>query len=173
MAENIFLVGFMGSGKSTIGSLLAERLGLRFVDSDVVIAERLGASLAEITADRGEEFFRLQEREFLDSLEPKQSLVVACGGGMPCFDGNMQIINSLGVSVFLDTSVDTLFSRLEGNSTEERFLIKNLSEENLKEFIQSRLAEREKFYRQATFTVTNDGAEEDCLAEILRLLGEK
>ncbi len=173
MADNIFLLGFMGSGKSTIGSLLAKRLGRRFIDSDVAIADRLGVSISETTSKRGESFFRQQEREFLESLEPRHSLVVACGGGMPCFQDNMNIINSLGVSVFLDASVDTLIGRLGENPTEERFLLKNLSGEDLKEFIQIRLAEREKFYHQSTFRVANNGAKEDCLAEILRLLEEK
>ncbi|NWG00324.1 MAG: shikimate kinase [Thermoanaerobaculaceae bacterium] len=114
----IFLVGFMGAGKSSTGQALARRLEVPFVDLDACIEERLGASVAEIFATRGEGVFRAEERRQLALCGRYPAVVVATGGGTFAQEANRQLITSLGISVFLDVPWGEILRRLPGKRSE-------------------------------------------------------
>ncbi len=126
--RNVVLVGFMGAGKSTVGRLLARRLGLCFVETDAMITAREGKSIPEIFAERGEPAFRRLEAEALELLEEKRGHVIATGGGFPCRAGAMERLRELGTVVWLAADFDASYERasrvggrpmLTGRSREE------------------------------------------------------
>jgi shikimate kinase len=108
---NVILVGFMGAGKSTVGRLLARRLGRCFVETDAMITAREGRSIPEIFADRGEPYFRQLEAEVLDALAEKRDHVVATGGGFPCKPGVMDRLLQLGTVVWLAADFESAYAR--------------------------------------------------------------
>lgn len=148
MTAHIFLLGFMGSGKSYLGERLAVRLGCPFVDLDRLIEAGEGKIIAEIFAELGEAAFRDLERHYLHTLENQAPAVVATGGGTPCFFDNMDWMNAHGTTVFLETPVETLFERLR-HERAARPLLAGLSEAELCLFIEKKLGEREVWYRRA------------------------
>lgn len=165
----IFLIGFMAAGKSTVGRALADRLGFDLVDTDIVIEERMGKPLAEVVATRGEEFFRSMESALLDEIIASDSvnIVVACGGGMPCFDDNMAKMLTHGTVIYLQSSEEALFDRLLGDK-QHRFLICNKNADELSEYIRTTLALRGGYYCKADLVVANNGTAADCLADIMQ-----
>ena len=166
----IFLIGFMAAGKSTIGSALADRLGFDLVDTDTVIEERMGKPLAEVVATRGEELFRSSESALLDEIIASDSsvnIVVACGGGMPCFGDNMAKMLTHGTVIYLQSSEEALFDRLLANK-QHRFLICNKNADELSEYIRTTLALRSRYYCKADLIVANNGTAADCLADIMQ-----
>jgi shikimate kinase len=110
-ARNVILVGFMGAGKSTVGRLLARRLGLCFVETDDMITAREGRSIPEIFSAHGEPYFRALEAAVLDALADKHGHVIATGGGFPCRPGAMERLRALGTVVWLAGDLDTLYQR--------------------------------------------------------------
>src|SRR3990172_9360087 len=110
-SRNVVLVGFMGAGKSTVGRLLARRLGLCFVETDDMITAREGQSIPEIFAARGELHFRALEASVLDALGDKHGHVIATGGGFPCRPGVMERLKALGTVVWLAAEFDALYER--------------------------------------------------------------
>lgn len=166
----IFLIGFMAAGKSTVGRVLADRLGFDLVDTDIVIEERMGKPLAEVVATRGEEFFRSLESALLDEIIASDSsvnIVVACGGGMPCFGDNMAKMLTHGTVIYLQSSEEALFDRLLGDK-QHRFLICNKNADELSEYIRTTLALRSRYYCKADLIVANNGTAADCLADIMQ-----
>lgn len=149
---NIYLIGFMGSGKSHIGRLLAERLGYSFLDLDVEITQDANKSISQIFAEEGEAAFRLQEADALRKTAALSKTVIATGGGCPCFHENMAWINANGCAIFLNPSVDCLLQRL-ALELAKRPLLANKNEAELREYIRGLMAERLKFYQQAAFIV--------------------
>ena len=97
----IFLVGYMGCGKSTLGREMARRLGYEFVDTDNFIEEQQGKKISAIFAEEGEDYFRKLEREAVKSLKGRDNVIVSTGGGLPCFNGNMELMNEMGFTVFI------------------------------------------------------------------------
>ena len=148
----IFLIGFMGSGKSTTGKQLAKRLGYTFVDTDNLIVERLGMSVNEIFDRLGEKTFRKNETRLLNELILKNNLVVSTGGGLPCYGNNMDLMNLHGQSVYLKVSSSALHDRLSSRKN-KRPLIKDLSDAELMAFIENKLYEREEYYNRARHVV--------------------
>ncbi|NVO03809.1 MAG: shikimate kinase, partial [Bacteroidetes bacterium] len=130
----IFLIGFMGCGKSSFGKRLANKLGLSFVDLDIEIETSKGRSVSEIFALEGEKVFRCYETETLIQNTEKDNLIISTGGGTPCFNENMDLINSKGISIYLKMSSESLLHRLV-NSKKERPLIKSMTYFELKKFI--------------------------------------
>ena len=166
----IFLIGFMAAGKSTVGRALADRLGFDLVDTDIVIEERMCKPLAEVVATRGEELFRSLESALLDEIIASDSsvnIVVACGGGMPCFGDNMAKMLTHGTVIYLQSSEETLFDRLLADK-QHRFLICNKNADELSEYIRTTLALRSRYYCKADLVVANNGTAADCLADIMR-----
>jgi len=148
----IFLIGFMGSGKTTLGKQLAVRLGYQFIDQDHLIEERFKMSVADIFDTYGESSFRNAEREVLMSFETSNNLVVSTGGGAPCFFDNISLMNRLGCSIYLKADPKTLVNRLQ-DSHNTRPLITGKSEQELLEYVSEKLLEREPFYKQATVSI--------------------
>lgn len=145
----VFLIGYMGSGKTTLGRGVEARAHIAFIDLDQYIEERYGKSIKDIFKERGEDGFRLIERDCIRELSLKKDILVACGGGTPCFFDNMEIMNSRGTTIWLDASVDILHARLkEGRS--QRPLIADFDDDELRGFIVKSLEKRNPFYSQAT-----------------------
>jgi shikimate kinase len=152
METRIFLIGFMGSGKSTLGAQLARRMEFQFVDMDQLIEETAEMSIPEIFDEHGEDIFRKWEHDILLELCQRDMLVISTGGGVPCHSNNMDLMNSHGSTIYLRLSPEALLSRLL-NSRTERPLIKGKSETELLEFIKSKLTTREEFYLRAKYVV--------------------
>lgn len=144
----IFLIGYMGAGKTTLGRALAKELGIQFIDLDSYIEERLCKSIAQIFAERGEDGFREIERRMLHEVGDFEDVVISTGGGTPCFFDNIEYMNRQGATVFLDVPVERLFIRLS-IARKKRPLIMNKSDEELRSFIAEQLAKREPHYSKA------------------------
>jgi shikimate kinase len=166
MDSRIFLIGFMGSGKSTLGSKLAHRIGHEFIDMDRLIEETADMSIPEIFNEHGEEVFRKWESDIMHELCSKEKLVVATGGGAPCHSDLMQLMNEHGTTIYLRLSPDELKSRLIRSRT-ERPLIKHKSEEELIVFIENLLEQREQYYNQANYIVNGINLHPEELANLL------
>ncbi len=144
----IYLIGYMGSGKSTVGKGLAKNLELDFIDMDVFIENSQHKTIPQIFELYGEQGFRQIEQKALRELSEFENVIIATGGGAPCFFDNMQLINQTGTSIYLKATASLLAQRLM-NSKIERPLIKGKNYEQLVGFIDETLNAREKFYMQA------------------------
>lgn len=159
----VFLIGYMGSGKTTLGRGVEARAHIAFIDLDQYIEERYGKSIKDIFKERGEDGFRLIERDCIRELSLKKDILVACGGGTPCFFDNMEIMNRRGTTVWLDASVDILHARLkEGRS--QRPLIADFDDDELRGFIVKSLEKRNPFYSRATHRFCADNL--DTIADL-------
>lgn len=153
--QPIFLIGYMGSGKSTLGRLVSELTGIEFIDLDSYIESRFHATVKDIFADRGEDGFRNIERAMLHEVGEFENVLIACGGGTPCFFDNMEWMNAHGTTVYLDTSVDKLFSRLK-RGRHKRPLIAQKTDDELRQFIVEALESRMPHYSKATEVFRTD-----------------
>src|SRR5210317_891427 len=149
----IYLIGYMGSGKSHLGWKLANHLGVQFVDMDNYIEERNCKTIPQIFAEEGEAEFRKKERKALDELSEFTDLVIATGGGAPCFFDNIDLMNETGKTIYLNIDPAILADRLLKSKT-ERPLIKGKSQEELVAFIDETLKKRNQFYSQAKYQIT-------------------
>lgn len=150
----IFLIGFMGSGKTTLGRKLASRLGYAFIDLDDILETQAGMSIAEYFSKFGEDSFRELESKVLKQIQYPENAVVATGGGLPCFFDHMQWMNAHGKTVYIKLAPKTLADRLKTEKT-TRPVLNGKHGEALVAFIEQKLAEREKFYNQAA--IITDG----------------
>jgi len=148
----VYIIGFMGSGKSTAGKKLASVLGWSFIDLDKRIEEVTGKTIPEIFSQHGEIYFRNVEAEVLRSLESQTKTVISTGGGTPCHGDNMDFMVKTGLTLYLKLTPGQLKSRLT-ESTHERPLIKGLTNDGLLAFIEEKLVSREKFYNRAEICV--------------------
>jgi shikimate kinase len=145
----IFLIGMMGSGKSYWAKYLSNQYKMNWIDLDTAIEKANNLTIEKIFATKGENFFREQEKEILRSIEAKENIIVATGGGTPCFHNNMQWMNEHGTTIWIDEPIDVLVSRLLTEKS-HRPLIKNLKENELTDFFSRQLEKRKSFYQQAT-----------------------
>lgn len=152
--KRVFLVGYMGVGKTTIGKLLSVELGVEFIDLDKYIEKRYRKSIKNIFDEKGEDGFRLIEREMLHEAGTFQNVLISTGGGAPCFFDNMDFMNQQGITVYIKASVEQLVSRLLA-SKNERPLIKSKSPDELKEFITQHLAQRQCYYSESQLVYEN------------------
>ncbi|RYU90609.1 shikimate kinase [Mucilaginibacter terrigena] len=148
----IFLVGFMGCGKTSWGRKLAAGLGYEFIDLDHTLEAKVGSTVAEYFASHGEEAFRNLESEILKTTAYPQNTVVSTGGGLPCFFDNMDWMNSHGQTLYIQLSPKALANRLE-NAKTPRPVLQGKKGDELVAFIEHKLAEREGFYLKATHVV--------------------
>lgn len=155
----IFLIGYMGAGKTTLGKAFSREEGLTFVDLDWYIEERFHKTIAQIFAERGEEGFRELERRMLHEVSEFENVVIATGGGTPCHFDNMEHMNACGETVFLKVDVDVLFRRLKV-AKQQRPLLAQKTDEELKEFIVSALAGRKPYYSKAKHIFRADELED-------------
>lgn len=147
--NRIFLVGYMGAGKTTIGKVLSKLIGLTFIDLDYYIEGRFRKTVAQLFAERGEEGFRSIERNMLHEVAEFEDVLVSTGGGTPCFFDNMEFMNQQGTTVYLQVSVDELASRLE-LCKHTRPVLKNRTGDELKVFVAESLSGRLPFYQKAS-----------------------
>ncbi len=165
--RKLYIIGFMGSGKTTAGKKLASALGWSFADLDEIIETEQKKSIEKIFAESGEDYFRRLENSALRNFDNDTNTVIATGGGAPCYPGNIDFMKETGIIIYLKMTVAEIVSRLEGEQ-DSRPLVKGLKGEDLKKYIEQKLAEREPFYSQAT--ITEDGSAPDIpgLAEKIR-----
>jgi len=146
---NIFLIGFMGSGKSTAGKRLASSLQYEFSDVDEMIVKEENLTIEAIFQQKGEDYFRQLETQYLRNLYyGKKNNVIATGGGLPCHDGNMDYMNNHGMTVYLKLTPGQLFHRLK-HAKKERPLLKGKTDEEVHDYIEEQLSRREYFYNKA------------------------
>jgi shikimate kinase len=162
----VYLIGFMGSGKSTAGRKIASALNWDFIDLDKEIERSTGRLIHEIFADEGEEYFRKTESNILMSLSSLSNTVVSCGGGTPCYKTNMDFMLGNGLTVYLKMEAEQLKSRLV-NSQSIRPLIQNVDKEDLVSYIKNSLDEREKWYNRAEVVVNGMDLDIDSLKETI------
>ena len=148
----IYLIGFMGSGKTHWGSIWANHYQMPFYDLDTIIAGTEGQSIEDIFEKKGEDFFRLKETLALHSTLAYDHAIIACGGGTACFHQNMEWINQHGVSVYLSANAQYLLDRIM-DEQEKRPLLKKINPAELLFFIQQKLEERLPHYQQAHLTL--------------------
>jgi|TARA_B110000240_G_C13268993_1_gene355011 shikimate kinase len=152
----IVLVGYMASGKSSVGKVLADNFGYSFIDLDEYIEYKEAASITEIFTQKGEIYFRIKEIEYLkEILSLEKNIILSVGGGAPCYGENMKLINDTATALYLKASIKTLVDRLN-KEKKNRPLVANLSLEKMSEFIGKHLFERAYFYEQAKFIVKID-----------------
>jgi len=163
----IFLIGFMGSGKTHWGKLLSAKLHLPFRDLDTLIVQKEQKSIADVFSEKGEEYFRYQEKQTLEELiNEEESFVLSCGGGTPCFFNNIELMKKSGKVLWLNTSIDVLKERLLKERM-SRPLIRDVSEEELRRYIVRKLTERKLYYEQADAMVNEESI---TLEELIRSL---
>jgi shikimate kinase len=160
----IFIIGYMGAGKTTLGKLLAERLNYHFYDMDDMFEISSGYSILNYFEKFGEDAFRHREREILlNHLDDRQT-VIATGGGTACYADNMKIMNEKGITIYINTGFETILKRLAGK-IHYRPMLKNISPEQLPLFIREHMKARHEFYSKAVIKVDGEAVDMD---ELLR-----
>ena len=153
----LFLVGYMGCGKSTTGRRVAKQLDVAYADTDALVEELEGASVNDIFHYEGEEYFRAVERKVLEKLiAGDEDVVVSTGGGLPTWADNMELMNRAGVTVWIDRSAEQTAKRLSPHGRQKRPKLRGLSDEELVEFMQRNMAERRPCYSKATHHIEVD-----------------
>lgn len=165
----IYLIGYMGCGKSTLGKKLAKHAGLQFIDMDHYIEKRNCKTVPQIFAEDGEAEFRKKERKALEELSEFSNVVIATGGGAPCFFDNVELMNRTGKTIYLNIDPKILADRLMKSKT-ERPLIKGKSKEELVAFIDETLKKRNEFYLRAHYRITQPDVNLD---EILKMIQQE
>lgn len=166
----LFLIGYMASGKTTLGRALARRIGYNFIDLDFYIEQRYRKRIPEIFAELGEERFRDLEARMLREAGEFCDTVVSCGGGTPCFGDNMDYMLSAGTTVWLDSTVERICERIKVAKS-RRPLLEGKNDEELRQFVEAHLAERLPYYSRATVRLPSDNLESrDDIAETIRSL---
>ena len=149
----IVLLGYMASGKSAVGKVLALALNIKFIDLDEFIEAHEKLSITQIFETKGEIYFRKKEGEYLQELlNLNESSLISLGGGTPCYGNNMIFIENKSTSFYLKASIDTIFERLK-SETSQRPLVATIGTENLKEYIAKHLFERAPYYEGANHTI--------------------
>ena len=152
--KKIFLIGYMGCGKSSLGRKLAKAGGMEFMDMDSIIEQREGASISDIFHYQGEEYFRDAERALIEELSTAEGdMVISTGGGAPVWQNNMELMNSLGATIYLRRTAQQIASRLSPHGRQKRPKLRGLNDEELVAFMTTNMAEREPFYSKAKYCV--------------------
>jgi shikimate kinase len=150
---SVFLIGYMGSGKSTIGNGLSVIMNIPFFDLDSVIEKKIGMTIHNIFREKGEHFFREQEHSILTNLNLDNKSIIAAGGGTPCFFDNHNFMKKMGSTVYLKVTPNELCNRLQLD--DKRPLLFN-NKLNLKDFVHEQLFERDKYYQMSDYTIESD-----------------
>jgi shikimate kinase len=166
-AGKVYIVGFMGSGKTTAGKKLSEALGWTFADLDQAIEQREKRTIGKIFSESGESYFRKAESECLREYENHDRFVISTGGGAPCFADNLEFMKRTGIVVYLRMDPVSLVERLEGEQ-DSRPLIRDLDRGGLELYIIEKLKERETFYNCADIIVDGRNPDITSLAERIR-----
>ncbi len=167
--NRIFLIGYMGSGKTTIGKMLAAKLNYSFVDMDAHIEEKQFKTVSSIFAEKGENEFRQIEKNCLHEVGEFENVIISTGGGAPCFFDNMEYMRNHGLTIYLKLTPEELRNRLESSKANKRPLLAERKGDELLRFISEGLNKREPFYSQAEIIVAND-TEENIVKKITELV---
>ena len=165
--KNVILVGMMSSGKSTLGKKLARLLGYKFVDLDKLIEKDQQSDIPGLFSQKGEPYFREVESRILKEQASQQGIVLASGGGTPCFHDNMAFIKGMGISVFLDVPASSLAKRIRSHGKDDRPILSGAT--SLEETLQNKIDERLPFYSQADIVIKGE-IEANHLLEMLHPL---
>lgn len=166
---NLFLIGFSGSGKSSVGKQLAIRLDYNFIDTDRIIEENTGQTIDETLRFKGEKEFRKIETRVLSEIDYSKKNIIATGGGIPTIDKNIKIMQNEGSIIWLKASIDSIFSRLFKSKEIRPLLGSNVKKENINNLFNSRL----NVYNIADNTIdTNDKKIEQIINEITKIYGK-
>ncbi len=171
--KNIALIGYMGSGKSTLGKILSESHNIPLVDLDSFIEKSEGMTISDIFRLKGEIFFRKIECKYLQELAFRSDkFILSVGGGTPVYGSNMEILSKSFTTVYLRANVPTLYTRLSKNKN-SRPLIQSVSDENLAEFIGKHLFERSPFYEKSEILIdVNNKSLQDSILELNTLFNK-
>jgi len=161
----IFLIGLMGSGKTYWGAKIAALRGWKFIDLDHLVEQREQMSIPEMFEKHGERYFRELESKYLKELSSLSNIVVAAGGGTPCFHDNISLMNRLGETYYLKVKPETAARRLE-NQINDRPLLKGKKQDELISFFQKQLKEREPYYLRASHIIDADNLSEEHLQKL-------
>ena len=161
---NLYLVGFMGTGKTTVGRAIAHKTGFTVLDSDHEIERAQGTTIANIFAQQGEPAFRAMERDFIERGHPTERTIVACGGGLVVQPGMLELLKSKGVVVCLHASLDTILARTSRHRNRPL-----LEVENPEERVRTLYAAREPIYKRSGTVILTDGRPlHEIVAHVLR-----
>ncbi|MGI6537384.1 MAG: shikimate kinase [Caldicoprobacterales bacterium] len=158
--NRIFLIGFMGTGKTTIGQILAKNIGMEWLDLDCLIEQQVGETISDIFTSRGERWFRNKETEILEKVSRKPNIVLSTGGGVVLNPNNIELMKKKGMVVALTAEVNTLWERLKGNSNRPLLQGKNPKNALVQLYI-----ERETFYNKGHFSIQVDNRSPENIAE--------
>lgn len=153
--ERVFLIGYMGCGKSTIGRYIAKDMGWRFIDMDAYVESQIGCTISQFFADKGEDEFRKAEAQALKNLATEHNVVIATGGGAPCHFDNIDVMRAAGLTIYIKVEPEVLAARLK-DAKNQRPLIAGKSDDELLSFISAQLQKREPFYSKAEMSVDGD-----------------
>ncbi len=148
----IFLIGFMGCGKTTLGKRLAIKMNYEFIDLDHELEKRVEMSVGEYFAKQGENAFRELESNLLKNISYPTNCIISAGGGTPCYFDNMEFMNHTGITIYIEMAPEALAKRLE-HGKYKRPLIKNMDEEQLIKFITTKLQERNQYYKRSYLSI--------------------
>ena len=164
----IYLIGLPGSGKSTLGRILAHKLNFAYFDMDEEICSKEQKSIEDIFAVKGENYFRELEHSILQKTFKLKNTIVSTGGGAPCFFDNMDQMKKHGLTLYIKPSIDELTNRLLGQGRENRPLLKGKNTKQLKDFLEARLKERAPYYDQAKIVFSKDTLSPEDIYEKLK-----
>ncbi len=166
----IILVGFMASGKTTLGISLAEKLNLSFIDTDQIIEKQTGKTVSQIFEINGESLFRELELECIASIKELENYVLSVGGGLPCYNNMMDELNNMGLTIFLDVDSDQIYKRLQSELF-IRPLLKELAPNELKSYTEEFYAKRREIYNKAKLVVYfNSESVQESLEKLINLI---
>ncbi len=166
----IILVGFMASGKSTLGISLAEKFNLSFIDTDQIIEKQEEKTVSQIFELSGESRFRELELECIDSIKELENYVLSVGGGLPCYNNMMDELNDMGLTIFLDIDKEQIYQRLQSELF-NRPLLKKMASNELKSYIEELYAKRRETYSKAKFVVCfNSESVQESLIKLINLI---
>ena len=163
----LYLIGYMASGKSTIGRKIAKRTELPFFDTDKMVEEAEGAAVADIITYAGEEYFREAERRALEQTAEVENAIISTGGGLPVWGDNQAWIAEQGMSVYLKRTPEQILSRLSPHGRQKRPKFRGKSDEELLRFMHEHLAEREPIYEKADMVIDCEEVSDEEIVEKL------
>ncbi|MBU1012923.1 MAG: shikimate kinase [Bacteroidetes bacterium] len=164
----IYLIGYMGSGKTTVGKKLARLLDYQFIDLDEIFEEKYHLKITDFFVKYDEQAFREIESNLIKETEQIDNVVISTGGGAPCFNNNLSLMKGMGLTVYLQMSIPALVYRLT-NAKRVRPLLKDMNENELTTFITEQLKLRDVFYKKAQIIVNGENSEIEILAQSIKL----